>query len=160
MKFLYTLLLFISMINMNLWSQESGPGCEYRGRRPYRVYQKPVISPDDKPAYEYSQNSVLPLRGTCLSWGVYGDYGSCYVYDGSYHAGYAGNMMGVECPIDDYIFLLMISLSPLGFFLIRKKTKHKIDKPFLINPVKPNTTQRTYDLLAFTPKITENLSFT
>lgn len=123
MKSTIIFIAFIAAFTIRTSGQQPGPGCEYRGTRPFRIYQQPVQENDKaEPSYQYSTNSVIPLQNKCFNWVITGNFGSCHVYDGYfYYEGYAGIMNGIECPIDDYVPFLMIGLSPVVFHLIRKK---------------------------------------
>ncbi len=127
MKFFLTLILFtIAFIN-GTKAQQPGPGCEFRGYSDsniqYRIYQKTAEKQYlYQPTYVASEYSVLPVTADCYAWNITGKRGSCYITVGrNYFEGYAGVMSKVECPLDDYLPLLMIGISPVALFLIRKK---------------------------------------
>lgn len=102
-------------------------GCEYywNTKLSGQVYQTYIGTYNKKPAYNYGEPDAIldSSLSSCYKWVRTGNSGSCYVKDNYYYgAGYAGYFQAVtNCPIDDYVFYMLIVFLVFGYFLISKR---------------------------------------
>lgn len=131
LKFYFFLLIFSICLFTNLTASAHWgtvySGCQSPGGY---IYTDEDGSVSGKPNYKFDNVSDRWLTPGDVYCKVYSGSNSCYItvsrYSDAYDDGYRSawgtyvSFQWVECPIDDYIPLMIIGFAGIGFFAIRK----------------------------------------
>ena len=129
-RFLYLFIISFVIFSCKLFAQ-SGSGCYVSSSSTFAVNlfgnAGPAGSSDIRPTYTGS----LALMGTTTcprvkSFGNNRGANTCYIRTGTSTSNYtytSGNLYDYErenCPLDDYIWLMLIAIGGFGFIALRK----------------------------------------